>query len=548
MRFSIPAKVLSGFAAVLLTFAMVTAFSIYQLHRVGVGLSLVSNTYHPLTRLTGQLDASYRDSATASERLLRETDVDTRRGLLKLAIEYHPRAAREKLKAAQAVMKDARAAEPGTREQGFLDRIDGLLDGILARYDAYQRIGTQAAEILVRLEESKRQGVSISTVEAEFDGTVRDLKKTEEGIGNALKDLASELDDRIDQRVQQAGQEEQQSILLIVGFSALAVMIGVFITLATQRILAPIRRLTEAVKDVGEGQFARELAVHSDDELAILAREFNAMARKLRDRDRQLQEKTAEVLRAERLAAVGRLAAQITHEIRNPLSSLSLNTELLQERLEGGIDDAAGKSEAHALLRSMAREMDRLAEITEEYLRFARQPKPALGPVDLNDSVDELVDFMLPELAKGGVTATRDLAAAEPRVRADPSQLRQVLLNLVRNAREAAGTGGRIHIRTRTDAAKGVARLEVEDDGPGVPAELRAHLFEPFFSTKERGTGLGLAVVQQIVHEHGGEVTCHAVLPKGTRFVVALPLADSLDHRPRALEAEVEPAPTGEGR
>jgi signal transduction histidine kinase len=241
---------------------------------------------------------------------------------------------------------------------------------------------------------------------------------------------------------------------------------------------------------------------------------------------------------------VGRLAAQITHEIRNPLSSLSLNAELLQERLERGIQDDAGRAEAHALLVAMSREVERLAEITEEYLRFARHPKPDFSVVDLNDAVDELVDFMAAELAAGGVVAVRELTAA-PRVRADAGQLRQVLLNLVRNAREAAGPGGHVRLSTKVDDVTRVALLEIEDDGPGIPQALKSHLFEPFFSTKERGTGLGLAVVQQIVHEHGGEVTCHPVLPKGTRFVVSLPFAETAATRSNDAASARPPAAAG---
>jgi signal transduction histidine kinase len=529
MRLSIPAKIFAGFAAVLVTFSLVAASSVYQLHRVGVGLSLVSNTYHPLTRHAAQLDESFRQSAQASERLQHETDVGTRRGLLRLALEYYPRAAREKVKAAQAVVAEARKTARQATEVAFLDRVDGLLDGVLVRYAEYQRVGAGAGKILDRLEDLRRQNQPTEQWESQFDASIRELKKTEEGLASTLKDLEAELDDRIDLRVLQAAEEEPRAVVTVVLFALVAALISVFVTVLAQRTLAPIRSLTEAVKEFGEGRFARELPVKSDDELAILAGEFNAMARKLRDRDRQLQEKTMEVLRAERLAAVGRLAAQITHEIRNPLSSLSLNAELLQERLDSGVDEPAGREEATALLKSMSREVERLAEITEEYLRFARHPKPDFAAVDLNDAVEEVLDFMSAELGTGGVSAARDLAALAPRVRADSGQLRQVLLNLIRNAREAAGSGGHIRLSTRMDVSRRVALLEVEDDGPGIPAALQSHLFEPFFTTKERGTGLGLAVVQQIIHEHGGEVSCHSVVPHGTRFVVTLPLDESAE-------------------
>jgi signal transduction histidine kinase len=221
---------------------------------------------------------------------------------------------------------------------------------------------------------------------------------------------------------------------------------------------------------------------------------------------------------------VGRLAAQITHEIRNPLSSLSLNTELLEEQIESGLDDLEAKGEARSLVKAMAREVDRLTGVTEEYLRFARMPKPTYSAVDLNDAMDELLAFMGPELAAAGVEAKRDWSEEPPRVKADAGQLRQVVLNLVRNAREAAGRGGHIRLRTRIEPIHQWGVVEVVDDGPGIPEAVRSHLFEPFYSTKEGGTGLGLALVQQVMHEHGGEVECESAAGKGTRFVLRWPL------------------------
>ena len=526
MRLSIPAKVFSGFAVILVTFALVTGFSVYQMHGIGTGLALVSRSYHPLTRISAQLQSSYGESEKATARLLDETETRTRRWLLRYALEYYPVAAREKITAGQAVLLDARLSPSARDEAPFLDRLDGLLATVALRYGEYAQAGQRVMRQLDKLEVAIAQGsADRKAVELEFDDSVRHLKRVEQGIGTSLKEFADELDERIDQRVRQAGKEEQQSLLLIVALSLLAVGVGIFITVAAQRILAPIRRLTEAVKDIGEGQFTREIAVVANDELAILAREFNAMARKLLERERQLSEKTAELVRAERLAAVGRLAAQITHEIRNPLSSISLNAELLQEQLEAGHDVSDTKSEARALVKSMAREVDRLTEITEEYLRFARLPKPDLTSVDLNDALDDLLDFMNAELAASSVEARREWALEAPLVRADAGQLRQVILNLVRNAREAVGSGGHLHLRTSVDKLRRVAVVEVEDDGPGIPDALRAHLFEPFFSTKEGGTGLGLAVVQQVIHEHGGEVECTAGRERGTKFVITLPLA-----------------------
>src|SRR5439155_1585084 len=147
-----------------------------------------------------------------------------------------------------------------------------------------------------------------------------------------------------------------------------------------------------------------------------------------------------------------------------------------------------------------------LTGITEEYLRFARLPKPQLQRADANDIVRELLEFVRPELDSAGVKVSLSLSPGLPRVLADVAQLRQLLLNLLRNAREAMSGGGSLRVTTR--ATKATVEIEVRDSGPGISAERLARIFDPFFTTKERGTGLGLAMAQEIAQEHGGQLVC----------------------------------------
>lgn len=520
MRLSISAKIFLGFAAVIASFGTVSVFAVVRMHHIANGLALVTQSYQPLTRLGAQLESSHRSSEQATQRLLGERDVRTQRALLVLARDYHPRATREKVRAAQQVIQAARERSPGDAELAFLDRIDGLLSAALLRYDEYARAGEAVERIIDRLE--KPRGEELAALRNELDAEVRRLKKIEAAIVARFNDFSGELEQRIDLRVHEAGREERATALFVIVFSLAAMAAGLGVTAFAQRTVAPVRRLTEAVKAVGEGRSAPEIDVRADDEVGVLAREFNDMARKLADRERQLSEKTAELLRSERFAAIGRLASQITHEIRNPLASLSLNAELLEEQMrEGTLDSPEDREEARSILAAMAREVERLTEVTEEYLVFARLPRAAVEPVDLGEEVEEILDFVEPELRAAGVRLERDRPAGSLQALADRGQLRQVLLNLVRNAREASSRGGRIAVRVRAAPPQRVA-LEVEDEGPGVPEEIRARVFEPFFSTKERGTGLGLALVQQIAHEHGGEVECGVAAAGGARFTVLL--------------------------
>ena len=232
-----------------------------------------------------------------------------------------------------------------------------------------------------------------------------------------------------------------------------------------------------------------------------------------------LDRQRRELLAAERLAAVGRISAQITHEIRNPLNSLGLNAELLAEELA-----ASGSAEARALVGAISREVDRLDGVTEEYLRFARLPKPAMGREDVNEILGALLDFVAPEMAGAGVRVERQLDPGLPAVWADEGQLRAAFLNLLRNSREAMPAGGGVSVRTRA-TGDGAVEVVVSDTGSGITPEQIPRIFDPFYSTKTGGTGLGLAFTLQVLKEHGGSIQCESVPGRGTTFVVRLPAA-----------------------
>jgi signal transduction histidine kinase len=352
------------------------------------------------------------------------------------------------------------------------------------------------------------------------------LKAAERRVNNDIKLLLDVIQGQMSRGVAEAERQEQATRLALVALSLLALTVGLLITLLAQRALAPIKGLTEAAQRLGRGAPDAVAAVpeRGADELALLAREFNAMAQRLAARERELKAQSEALLRSERLAAIGRIAAQITHEIRNPLSAIGLNAEELAARLReraaaSGVDEGAS---ALALCDAIAREVDRLAAVTEDYLRFARLPRPQLAQVDLNEVLRELLDFVRPELAAAGVRVEADLSPRLPVLFADAGQLRQLLLNLVRNAKEAMPVGGELQISTSPEDGSAVVR--VRDFGPGIDPERLQRIFDPFFTTKERGTGLGLALSQQIAQEHGGELSCERTSGAGATFRLRLPI------------------------
>jgi signal transduction histidine kinase len=343
-----------------------------------------------------------------------------------------------------------------------------------------------------------------------------ELVKREADAALRLRTLKGKVEDRMAKLGEVAHARESLSLKLLVGLSALTLLVGVAVSLYARRLLRPLALVTERAKAVAGGDLTPREVVADDSEIGELAETFESMVSAIKNA-------RAELVQAERLATIGKMAAHITHEIRNPLSSIGLNLELL----EGEIVEAPpteGTKEARELLTAIKKETTRLARISEQYLSVARRPSPTLEVDSVADLARELVAFVKPELDQHHVTAELVADPEAPLVPMDESQLRQALLNLVRNAREAMPGGGRIKISVERAAGGGVD-VCIDDEGPGIPEEARASIFDPFFTTKERGTGLGLAVTREIVESHRGVIVCEPREPRGTRFRIHLPSA-----------------------
>ena len=500
MRLSIATKVFLGFVAVLACSAAVSAYGVARLRRIGQGLSLLSRPYMPLTRAVSTLEAFHKERVRNTDRLLDEADARARAAFIALDRTYFARVVGERLTYAQQLVG---SAQQTASDRDALDRISARLSAVSARVAEEEKA---AATLTARLEKG-------GSADPSLEDSVTRLKTAQRRVDYEVRDLGRILQDQMNQGVDEAEKQERAARWAILALSGIALLVGLLVTWLSHRALRPIRTLTEAAQRLGRGS-PDSVAVpeQGGDELAALAREFNAMAQRLAARERELRAQGEALLRSERLAAIGRLAAQITHEIRNPLSSISLNAEELGERAP----------QARELCEAIVREVDRLTAITEDYLRFARLPKPQLQRADLNETVRDLVDFVRPELDANGVEVALSLSPSLPRVPADVAQVRQLLLNLLRNAREAMPGGG--HLRVATRGYDGAVEIEVRDAGPGIPAERLQRIFDPFFTTKERGTGLGLAMAQEIAQEHGGQLTCESV-PGSTVFTLRLPSA-----------------------
>jgi two-component system, NtrC family, sensor histidine kinase HydH len=229
---------------------------------------------------------------------------------------------------------------------------------------------------------------------------------------------------------------------------------------------------------------------------------------------RDLQEK---VRRGERLASLGRLAAGVAHEIRNPLSSIRGFAQYFRNRFKD-------REEELEYASIMVKEVDRLNRVITELLDFARPKEPHREPHSLENVFDYSLRLLQPELAKKQVEVERDFEPHLPLVRVDRDQISQAILNLLLNSLESINEGGKIRVRLGKKDSSPSLQVAISDTGRGIPQEDLGKVFEPFFSTKRKGTGLGLAIVHQIVASHGGDITVESQEGMGTTFRITLPI------------------------
>lgn len=235
----------------------------------------------------------------------------------------------------------------------------------------------------------------------------------------------------------------------------------------------------------------------------------------------------ARVVQSHKLAALGELSAGIAHEINNPLAIIGREAELMEHLVGSALAGAQEepRAELQESLREVSRQVERCREITRNLLSFARKMEPVFQKVDLNRLVEDMVRLVERETQGKGIQILREYHQGLEPIRTDPPGLRQVVLNLLNNARQATEQGGTITVRTKAALGGGV-EMEVQDTGCGIPREHLARIFDPFSTTKAhgKGTGLGLSICHGIVSRLGGRIGVRSQVGKGSCFTVWLPV------------------------
>jgi two-component system NtrC family sensor kinase len=293
----------------------------------------------------------------------------------------------------------------------------------------------------------------------------------------------------------------------------------ILVALIIRTISRPVRRLTEAAVEVAGGAYGSLVAIESNDEMGLLAASFNEMSRKMAADIEHLRELNEHLIRTEKLAAAGTLAAGVAHEVNNPLASISSLIQILQTRHNTD-------TETSEMLRLISEQIARISQVLRDMMDFARTRQPERVPLDINQILEASLRLASFDKSFQSLRLTTRLDASAPVIHADRDQLQQVFLNLLLNARDAMPEGGELSVETHYDALAEEITVEIRDAGTGIAPEHSKHIFDPFFTTKPAGTGtgLGLAVCYGIITAHGGRIEVIPNDGRGTCVRVALPV------------------------
>jgi len=333
-------------------------------------------------------------------------------------------------------------------------------------------------------------------------------------------------------------------VLSFLGIALLCLFLVLIMYLfITTGITNPLRDMVVATKKIAQGDLSHEVKIQSRDEIGHLAESFNQMVEELKhaqqeltewgetlerrvaERTEALEKAQYQLIRSEKLASLGKLAAVVAHEINNPLSGILTYIKLLLKITAKKPFPVSRTDEMKNYLFVMDTEMNRVTRIVKDLLTFARRSKPRIERVNVNSIVEQSLSLLENKIKLQNVNLQTQLDETLPLVPCDFSQIQQVFMNLIINGTEAMSNGGELNIKTCHTPDNGFVEIEVADTGTGIPEEHLSKIFDPFFSTKEagKGVGLGLSIVYGIVNEHKGSIDVKSTKGKGTTFTIKLP-------------------------
>ena len=303
-----------------------------------------------------------------------------------------------------------------------------------------------------------------------------------------------------------SGMTRYMTLMTLCGL-ALVGFVGYIISRSVTR---PVKELVKVTEDIADGNFQKKTHLPSVEELYRLASSINTMTDKLKEYEQQ-------IVRSSQLATAGKITAAMAHEIRNPLSSIKMMTQVLKARL-------SDKPEENHITQSLFQEIIRLERIVRDLTDLAKPSELFFSSYDMNEVLKEVFPIIEPKMLHRKIHLIKELQNPLPLVKTDKDRIKQVIWNLLLNAMESMPAGGAIKISSRVEEAPQRIEVIIEDEGHGIDEETLQKVFTPFFTTKPEGLGLGLSTSKEIVERHGGRLTVQKRGGKGVRTIVSLPI------------------------
>jgi len=323
-------------------------------------------------------------------------------------------------------------------------------------------------------------------------------------IGLSLEDMHREI-------------QKTRLVFILIGCGGLLVGIA-GATLLARRITGPLKKLVAGTIKISKGDFSHKINIPSQDEIGNLARSFNKMSNELLQTRERMEEANRKLIQAEKLASIGRISATIAHEIRNPLTSVKLNIQKILQSTQ--LDEI---EEEH--LRISQEGIGQIEKFIREFLDFTRSSELNLDRFSIEQILEESIKMMSDSLDQKKINIEKNFQEGLPLALVDGDKLRLVFLNILRNAYEVVDERGKISVSLslrEEDGARKI-RIEISDNGQGIPEEDWENIFEPFYTTKSTGAGLGLAIARKIIEEHKGSIKVIKKEGRGTSFEILIP-------------------------
>jgi two-component system NtrC family sensor kinase len=536
MRISLVTRVFVGFLTVFVLLGGVVVYAVVTMSQMQSEVTLVKQGLVPIS---AKLSALYQDLTQVSALLDKKGCEETLWVTRKLP-EFRPFATLQEVATSAEELAQEEYLSPRSRElfTAVASGVTGLIRGDdLARRLAGDLVA-EGIEIDVRsnrvfYQKLIEQFLFISAATpVDFAATRRDLVRhslaaATAGLARLVREYEATANLAINSAWENAREREAQAVTYAFYLGILALFVTVLVLVLLVVWLKPLRTLRAVAQRISTGDYDRPAPIRRGDEIGALSDELNKMAGRLKEREEMIRKQADELLRADRFSTIGKMSTQIAHEIRNPLNALGLKLELLEESVQEARQTLPPEIFETLLTAAQAggKEIDRLREITEYYLKFAKFPEVEKESVDLHTVLTDVISFYREEALGKGVELVGDIERPL-RSRADPNLLRHAVANLLKNAIEATTSSnetvtGAVEVVAQRDGGR--IRIAVRDNGPGMTTEHSRRVFEPFYSTKRSGTGLGLTLVQQVVAEHGGSIQCISAPGEGTTFKLSIP-------------------------